>query len=437
MLTHGELFAGISGFGLGFERAGMPVRWAVEIEPDCRAVLRRHHPEALILDDVREVGARNLPPVDVISFGSPCQDLSVAGRRKGLDGARSGLFFEATRIIGELRPTYAIWENVPGALSSNAGRDFGAVLDALAECGAVDISWRMLDAQYFGLAQRRLRLFLVASFRAGVSAAQVLFAPESGGGDSPPRREAGQGAARGAEDRAGERGFIPHVHGTLNAQYGKGIAGHNREGNDVALPQVAATLVSNGDQHRGFRDAEGLVAFAQNQRHEVRDLHGLAGESASQPGMTQQTFVAIPLDLRNATRTTDADEQNRQGLGVGADGDPSPTLSTLFVPGVAHSIAVRGRDAGQEWELGEPEIGNALRAGDGGSSRGNWALTPQMAVRRLTPTECERLQGFPDGWTAYGDDGKPISDSARYMMLGNAAPVPVVMWIARRIIAAA
>src|SRR5689334_1470137 len=133
-LTHGELFAGISGFGLGFERAGIETRWAVEIDPACRRVLAHHHPDAALYDDVREVGAHNLEPVDVITFGSPCQDLSVAGKRQGFDGERSGLYFEAVRIIRELNPRYAIWENVPGAFSSAGGADFAAALAALVGC---------------------------------------------------------------------------------------------------------------------------------------------------------------------------------------------------------------------------------------------------------------------------------------------------------------
>ncbi len=120
-LTHGELFAGISGFGLGFSEAEIETLWHVEIDKRCQTVLGYHYPESLILSDVRDCGKHNLPPVDIISFGPPCQDLSIAGRRKGLKGERSGLFFEAIRIVDELKPTFAVWVNVPGALSSNSG----------------------------------------------------------------------------------------------------------------------------------------------------------------------------------------------------------------------------------------------------------------------------------------------------------------------------
>ena len=163
-LTHGELFAGISGFGQGFARVGIKTVWHVEIDDKCRVILGHHYPDTLLLDDVKECGKHNLPPVDVISFGTPCQDLSVAGKRKGLKGERSGLFFEGIRIVDELQPAFAVWENVPGAFSSNSGRDFASVLAAFRECGARDIAWRVLDAQYFGVAQRRRRVFVVADF---------------------------------------------------------------------------------------------------------------------------------------------------------------------------------------------------------------------------------------------------------------------------------
>src|SRR5437016_3676006 len=120
----GELFAGIGGFGLAFERTGFEVAWQVEIDKDCNRVLATHWPNVERFEDVRDVGAHNLAPVDVITFGSPCQDLSLAGKRGGLNAERSGLFFEAIRIIRELRPAIAVWENVPGAFSSNDGRDF-------------------------------------------------------------------------------------------------------------------------------------------------------------------------------------------------------------------------------------------------------------------------------------------------------------------------
>lgn len=338
--TFGSLFAGIGGFDLALERAGMVCRWQVELNPDCKRVLAAHWPGVERFDDVREGGAHNLEPVAIITFGSPCQDLSVAGHRRGLAGDRSGLYFEAVRIIRELRPEFAVWENVPGALTSNAGRDFGAVLDALAEAGAMDIAWRILDAQFFGVAQRRRRLFLVADFR-GQRSAQILFESPSGGGDSASRHKAGQEATYLFTRRAG--------------------ASFSSAGDDVA-----GTLLAH------------------------------SGNTRADQAWTNQ-LIAHTL-VRHLEK----------------GGDPSMDTYIVDTPQITspHNVS-------------NPRVGDACHPLAAGAHP---PLLAQPSVRRLTPTECERLQGFPDGWTA------GASDSARYRMLGNAVAVPVVEWIARRIV---
>jgi site-specific DNA-cytosine methylase len=159
-LTHGSLFTGIGGFDAGFEAAGIRSVWQVEIDQACRGVLARHFPDTQRFADVREVGAHNLPPVDIITFGAPCQDVSIAGKRAGLKGERSGLFFEAIRICRELQPAIAIYENVPGILSASEGKDIQIVIDSLTQIGyTMDVD--ILDAQEFGVAQRRRRVFFV------------------------------------------------------------------------------------------------------------------------------------------------------------------------------------------------------------------------------------------------------------------------------------
>jgi DNA (cytosine-5)-methyltransferase 1 len=159
--TIGSLFAGIGGFDIGFENAGFTTAWQVEINPVCRAVLADRFPQATQYDDVRLCGAANLSPVDVITGGFPCQDVSAMGKRRGLAGSRTGLFFEVIRIIDELRPQWLVLENVTGLLNSNDGEDFQTVIAALAECGYLGC-WRVLDAQYFGVPTRRRRVFMVA-----------------------------------------------------------------------------------------------------------------------------------------------------------------------------------------------------------------------------------------------------------------------------------
>jgi DNA (cytosine-5)-methyltransferase 1 len=170
-MRFGELFAGVGGFSIGLEQAGWKCGWQVEWDPHCQQTLAHHWPDVPRWGDVSDVRGWELPPVDVITFGSPCQDLSVAGKRAGLEGGRSGLFFEATRIIKEMRdatrgtfPRWAIWENVVGALSSRNGDDFEAVLQEMVGLGACLVEWAVLDAQFFGVPQRRRRVFVIACF---------------------------------------------------------------------------------------------------------------------------------------------------------------------------------------------------------------------------------------------------------------------------------
>lgn len=181
-LTVGSLFSGVGGLDLGFDAAGWETRWQVEVDERCRSVLARRWPEVPRYADVRDVNGRELPPVDCITYGFPCQDLSVAGNRAGLDGTRSGLFFEAIRIIREMReatdgryPTWAVAENVAGLLSADNGDAMGRCLDALADIGAVGIEWAVLDAQHFGVPQRRRRVFIVAGFDSRILRADPVF----------------------------------------------------------------------------------------------------------------------------------------------------------------------------------------------------------------------------------------------------------------------
>src|SRR3990167_6826375 len=157
-MKYASLFSGIGGFDLGFDRAGMECVLQVEQDNSCLGILARHWPKVKKVNDVRKIKRVS---ADLICGGFPCQDVSVAGKRAGLDGERSGLWFEFHRIVTEVRPRWVVVENVPGLLSSNAGRDFAVILRGLVECG-YGVCWRILDAQYFGVAQRRRRVFVVA-----------------------------------------------------------------------------------------------------------------------------------------------------------------------------------------------------------------------------------------------------------------------------------
>jgi len=248
-LTFGSLFAGVGGFDLGMEAAGWECAWQVEWDDKCQQVLRYHWPTVPKYGDVSTVNGNELAPVTCITFGSPCQDLSVAGKRAGLDGNRSGLFFEAIRIIKEMRdatrsvyPRWAIWENVVGALSSNRGHDFAAVLDSLAEAGAVAIEWAVLDAQYFGVPQRRRRVFVIACFDPAAAERcpdPLLPVAESLPRDFATRRTARKTAAAGAARRADTSSSLTEEHththvaaltstgvGTCSADDNQAQAGH-------------------------------------------------------------------------------------------------------------------------------------------------------------------------------------------------------------------
>jgi DNA (cytosine-5)-methyltransferase 1 len=271
-LTLGSLFDGIGGFPYAGLFYGIKPLWASEIMPQAISVTKRHFPDMEHVGDITTLDGAALPPVDIITFGSPCQDLSTAGRRAGLDGKRSNLFYEAIRIIDEMRdkthgqyPKYAVWENVPGALSSGKprGSDFQAVIEAFtktevsmpvsekwANAGLVrsdraSIAWRILNAQYHGVPQRRRRIFLVASFGGGCPA-EILFIEKSLRGDFKACCQEGQGVAAYAQ------------RGT-----GGSVCGES-----------------------------GCIAFAANQRDEVRDLGVASGALQAQPGMKQQTFLA-------------------------------------------------------------------------------------------------------------------------------------------------
>ena len=204
MPTFGSLFSGVGGMDLGLEWAGWECRWQVEIDDWRRQVLTRHWPEVPKWKDVRDVPhapfasesverERRQIAVDLICGGFPCQDLSVAGQRRGLAGDRSGLFFEFARIAGELKPHWLLIENVPGLLSSNQGLDFAIVLDTLDECG-YGVSWRILNSQFFGVPQRRRRVFIVGHLGAPCPP-EILFESEGGGGNIAAGGKTGEGVA--------------------------------------------------------------------------------------------------------------------------------------------------------------------------------------------------------------------------------------------------
>jgi len=303
-----------------------------EIEPFPCAVLQHRFPAVPNFGDMTTHANWNIEPgsVDLVVGGTPCQSFSVAGLRAGMADPRGNLALTFLAIVDRLRPEWVVWENVPGVLSSNGGRDFGAFLGALVELG-YGFAYRILDAQHFGVAQRRRRVFVVANATDWRRAATVLLEPEGLRGDPAPRRPSGEGTAASA-DRGSD------TVGTLCA-----------------------------DSH--------------------------PGSYGGQDAYTGR-LIAAPFVKAKRARSADDDETWQADR-------PAPTLSVF----------------------------------DSGDSRARVAIvTPAtLAVRRLTPVECERLQGFPDDWTNIPYRGKPAADGPRYKAIGNSMAVPVMRWIGERI----
>lgn len=259
-MKFGSLFTGVGGFDLGLERADFECAWQVERDPHCLEVLAEHYPNVERYTDVRTVGKHNLEPVELICGGFPCQDLSVAGKRAGFAGERSSLWFEFERIIDELRPKWVIVENVPGLLSSRDGADFALILKALDDRG-YGVAWRVLDSQNFGVAQRRRRVFIVASL-GNASCAEVLFESEGVPGDTETGRKAWEEVAytlRANPSHSGDKGDgginTTLITSTLRG-FGHGWQGQHSDTNAVLVPLVGVRRLTPTECERlqGFPD---------------------------------------------------------------------------------------------------------------------------------------------------------------------------------------
>lgn len=339
-LTMGSFFAGVGGFDAGAERNNIEVKWAVEWDAKCHLILRRHFPDTKLFGDINKVEVEDLEPVDIITWGFPCTDVSHAGKRKGLvdeegNVTRSGLFYRASELIRGLRPRTAIFENVPGLITSNRGADFARVLLQMADIGYGPTTWVTLDSQHFGVAQRRRRVFGFSSRNsepdiAEGCAAEILAIESRLRGNPAARRKAWQEASS-------PTGTSPSIgvgpEGTPSCQSNSSGA----RGGDGGVGGRGLGVVDDGgvipihDQATRFTGKRGDKTDGKG--------NGIGVGEEGDPMFTltsgDKHATAIPLDLRNASRTTDPSEMNRQGLGVGEDGDPAPTLTNLFVPGVA------------------------------------------------------------------------------------------------------
>ena len=395
-----SLFSGIEAASAAWGRLGwVPVSFS-EIDPFPSAVLSRRFPGVPNLGDITKIDWSKhgeCVSADLVVGGSPCQSFSIAGTRTGLDGA-SGLMWEYVRAVRELRPRWVVWENVPGALSSSDGRDFGCLLEALDDLG-YGLAWRVLDAQFFGVAQRRRRLFLVGSL-GDQRASEVLFESESLRWDHPSsraKRQALTGPAQGDAGGAGGGG------GCLTPWDVQSRRIHDC---DHAWPALYA----------GEGGGHGYVA-----------LTARMGTGGNQVPLIHEPDTYC---LHNTGFGSDVDEDVSGTL---LASDVNHPKAVAFLPnagGRARSIAL-GEELSPTLKT---DHNPAVACLPGPVSRTDTLFPGDGSVRRLTPTECERLQGFKDGWTDIPYRGaEHAPDSPRYKALGNSMAVPVMRWIGQRI----
>ena len=337
-----DLFSGIGGFHLGLEKAGFKVNaYNSEIDKYAIEVYKNNFKNSNYVGSVKDVQQKNLPKIDAITFGSPCQDFSIAGKRKGLEGNRSSLISEAIRLICECRPSFFIWENVKGTFSSNNGQDFWAIIQAFTNIGGYRLEWQLLNTNWF-LPQNRERVYLVG------------YAPKGSRGQIFPITESSFDTQQLAEER--------ETSACITTSYHKGLNFDNQ--------LIAA---QRGRSYRG-----------QPQQLEINK----EGVSNALSSVQKDNYVVGTL------RTHNDGKGFRKVIGTDCPTKPA-----------------RAREDGS----GQPVIGS------------------EQTIRRLTPIECERLQGFPDNWTQKGINGL-ISDTQRYKMIGNAVTVDVVKAVGESIL---
>jgi DNA (cytosine-5)-methyltransferase 1 len=480
-----------------------PLGWKAaaysEIEKFPSAVLEHHYPTVPNLGDMTKFKEWDLDSIDLLVGGTPCQSFSVAGLRKGLEDPRGNLALVYCGILDRFRPQWFVWENVPGVLSSNSGRDFGSFLGALAELG-YGFAYRVLDAQYFGVAQRRRRVFVVGYFGDWRPAAEVLFEPESVRGDPAPSREKGEKIANCFTSSPSQH-RSPNEDATLittnrMVAFGEYVDDGTastmkmrdyKDATDLVVQPIAYNITfcdANGT--RSDRPDGGLyvnevsvtntltkAGIGTNIVQPITQYGDIAGsltarhDSSACADRGQNVLVQpmayniapgkgvlkddIHVTYADATKTLDASGSNpamHQGgaaivqpisfsgqMSVPSTGvDMTPTLQAKNPMAVAQPIdPIRYGKHQQDTLHHESGIMSSLPAGSRDNGGHYTNTVTGMAVRRLSPKECERLQGFPDGYTDIRLKDKDTPDGPRYKALGNSMAVPVMAWIGKRI----
>ncbi|MDU3457169.1 MAG: DNA (cytosine-5-)-methyltransferase [Peptoniphilus harei] len=470
-LRLGSLFDGSGGFPLAAIFCGIKPMWASEVEPFPIRVTQKNLPQVKHLGDIKDIDGSEIEPVDIISFGSPCQDLSIAGKRAGLVGEKSNLFYEATRVIKEMRcknngkyPRYLLWENVPGAFSSNKGEDFRCVLEEITRikdstvklsrpsrwqsAGEIlgddfSLAWRVLDAKYYGVPQRRRRIFLVADFDGG-SSREILFEQKSLSGDTSEGCEKGK-----RNTRAIKEGFNKTI--CLNDQGGERMDFYSDESGTLrASGGIAPFVFENHSQDSRYKGP-------------LKETQTLASNLGQ--GGNNQPFVVY--DIRQTSENTKNERHNIYECDVSRTIDTSGNTPTRNQGGVAIVEDIYTMSKNSHFTKADKNISSPLLATDYKDP----PLVNQRLIRRLTPKECGRLQGFPDYWCdnleienptdedltfwkeVFDKDAEikglkkkktdkqilkwlknPHTDSAEYKMWGNGIALPCAVYIFKRLI---
>lgn len=405
--------------------------WHAEIDAFPSAVMAHHHGTPnlgdVTADDFIE-RAKQLGPIDILVAGSPCQSFSVAGKRLGLDDPRGNLALVTLRICEQLRPRWIVFENVPGLLTSGKGDDFAAFLDQMEECGYSG-AWRVLDAQYAGVAQRRRRVFAVGHFGDDWRpAAAVLFEPASLCGDTPPSRQAREEIAGAARPSAAPNSRWPAKTAcTLNTKFGDKMGLEDQHINGDA-PLFVPMLSSGQANATVTTDGTSPTLTCLN------DQPVVAFDTYNQETSSNVSKTLSARKDRDAASCIAFGANNSASQGISASADITPTLSTTKVPAVAGSHWDDANNPHPTLTSKTKNSGGIAMSNQEIFSQRGGGLAPHLTVRRLTPRECERLQGFPDDFTLIPyRHGKPAADGPRYKALGNSMAVPVVGWVLSRI----
>jgi len=440
-----DLFSGIGGFHLGFERAGYEVTsYFSEIDQHAIAVYKYQFPTSTYVGSVTNVRGADLPRIDLITFGSPCQDFSLAGKRLGMEGQRSSLVLEAIRLISECRPSVFVWENVKGTFSSNDGADFWAIIQAFTNIGGYRLEWQLLNTSWF-LPQNRERIYLVGYSTTTAGDWRGVFPIGESHKSNPVQRV----QIVGHRGTGGQQGFIYGEDGiaaTLNAcsykdpmkvqvldkrgNHKKGenastlVAGYYKQPSDgdyLKVKQIGTRRDSNGGtqpyQQDRVYDADGIVPALNQGKSDLI----LRVKSATSSGHEEATSG----DSINLSQPNSETRRGRVGK------QKAQTLETSCNQAVVQPMIYDGYNGNIKKDN---IVGTITQHCSRDGMTNGFKVIDNYRIRRLTPIECERLQGFPDDHTAFGNyDGvvKPMSNTQRYKQCGNAVTVDVVAAVAK------